>query len=130
MLVCVPGTYISPFVLALEGGVNPNPSRRERLFLRTANPRQDQRTWLTGSVLPHTGDQARSVELQRTDGRPSVSKPYFTQTIYKFQDRLVGGSDSALVSTAAELKFNRNPAIHPPYDIVKQCPCEPRKGVS
>ena len=44
-----------------------------------------------------------------------VSKPYFTQTIYKFPDRLVGGSDSAFVSTAAaELKFNRNPAIHPP----------------
>ena len=38
----------------------------------------------------------------------------------------MGGSDSAFVSTAAaELKFNRNPAIHPPYDIVKQCPCEP-----
>ena len=55
-----------------------------------------------------------------------MSKPYFTQTIYKFPDRLVGGSDSAFVSTAAaELKFNRNPAIHPPYDIVKQCPCEP-----
>ena len=32
---------------------------------------------------------------------------------YKFPDRLVGGSDSAFVSTAAELKFNRNPAIHP-----------------
>ena len=29
-------------------------------------------------------------------------------------DRLVGGSDSAFVSTAAELTFNRNPAIHPP----------------
>ena len=44
-----------------------------------------------------------------------VSKPYFTQTIYKFPDRLVGGSASAFVSTAAaELKFNRNPAIHPP----------------
>ena len=25
----VPGTYISPFVLALEGGVNSNPSSRE-----------------------------------------------------------------------------------------------------
>ena len=33
---------------------------------------------------------------------------------YKFPDRLVGGSDSAFVSTAAELKFNRNPASHPP----------------
>ena len=31
----------------------------------------------------------------------------------------------ASTSTAAEMKFNRNPAIHPPYDIVKQCPCEP-----
>ena len=36
MLVYVPGTYISPFLLALEGGVNSNPSSRERLFLRTA----------------------------------------------------------------------------------------------
>ena len=36
MLVYVPGTYISLFVLALEGGVNSNPSSRERLFLRTA----------------------------------------------------------------------------------------------
>ena len=33
MLVYVPGTYISPFVLSLEGGVNSNPSWRERLFL-------------------------------------------------------------------------------------------------
>ena len=44
-----------------------------------------------------------------------VSKQYFTLTIYKFPDRLVGGSASAFVSeAAAELKFNRNPAIHPP----------------
>ena len=38
MLVYVPGTYISPFVLiltALEGGVNSNPSSRERLFERS-----------------------------------------------------------------------------------------------
>ena len=28
--------------LALEGGVNSNPSSKERLFLRTASPRQDQ----------------------------------------------------------------------------------------
>ena len=42
----VPGTYIglSPFALALEGGLNSNPSRRERLFLRTANLKQDQKT--------------------------------------------------------------------------------------
>ena len=48
MLVYVPGTYISPFVLALEGGVNSNPSSRERLFLRTANPRQDQNSDVHG----------------------------------------------------------------------------------
>ena len=41
-------TYISPFVLALEGGVNSNPSRREGLFLRTANPRQDQNSYVYG----------------------------------------------------------------------------------
>ena len=28
MLVYVPGTYMSPFVLALEGGVNSNPAER------------------------------------------------------------------------------------------------------
>ena len=44
----------------------------------------------------------------------------WAQSTYKFPDGLVGGSDSALVSTAAaELKFNRNPAIHH-HDIVKQ----------
>ena len=65
--VYVPGTYTSPFVVALAAGLNSNPSSRERFFLRTANPRQDPNscipgTWLTRSVLPHTGDQARSVE--------------------------------------------------------------------
>ena len=45
---------------------------------------------------------------------PEREQTIFTQTIYKFPDRLVGGSDSDFVSTAAELKFNRNPAIHPP----------------
>ena len=36
MLVYVPGTpgtYISPFILALEGGVNSNPSSREEIIL-------------------------------------------------------------------------------------------------
>ena len=61
MLVYVPGTYISPFVLALEGVVNSNPSSRERLRKSETGPKQ-LRTWLTRSVLPHTGDQARSVE--------------------------------------------------------------------
>ena len=48
MLVYVPGTYISPLVVALEGGVNSNPSSRERLFLRTANPRQDPNIYVHG----------------------------------------------------------------------------------
>ena len=47
-LVYVPGTYISPFVLALEGGENSNPSRKEKLFLRTANPRQDSNNYVHG----------------------------------------------------------------------------------
>ena len=60
-----------------------------------------------------------------------MSKPYFTQTNYKFPDRLrVAGSDSAFVSsstgsdsafvsssTAAELQFKRNPAI----DVAADC---------
>ena len=52
-----------------------------------------------------------------------MSKPYFTQTIYKFPDRLVAGSDSAFVATAAELKFNRNPAI----DVAADCLATPRR---
>ena len=47
MLVYVPGTCISPFVVALEGGVNSNRSSRER-FLRTANPRQDPNSCVHG----------------------------------------------------------------------------------
>ena len=34
--VCTQYLVSSPFVLALEGGVNCNPSSRERLFVRTA----------------------------------------------------------------------------------------------
>ena len=58
MLVYVPGTYIPgtyqvriylvSCVLPLEGGVNSNPSSRERLFLRTAHPRQDPNTCVHG----------------------------------------------------------------------------------
>ena len=44
----VPGTYISPFVVALAAGVNSNPSSRERFFLRTANPRQDPNSCIHG----------------------------------------------------------------------------------
>ena len=50
MLVYVPGTYtpVSPFVLTLEGGVNTNPSSRERSILRTPNPRQDPNSCVHG----------------------------------------------------------------------------------
>ena len=50
VLVYVPGTYISPFVLALEGVVNSDPSSRERLFLRTAHPRQDPNSCVHGDT--------------------------------------------------------------------------------
>ena len=63
-LVYVPGTYISPFVVALAAGVNSNPSIIEVLLedgKSETGPKQFH-TWLTRSVLPHTGDQARSVE--------------------------------------------------------------------
>ena len=55
-----------------------------------------------------------------------MSKPYFTQTIHKFPDRLVGGSDFAFVSssTAAETKFNRNPAI----DVAADSLAAPRRN--
>ena len=65
------GRHISRFVLALEG-VNSNPSSRERLFLRTANPRQDPamykqlRTWLTRSMLPHKKERPRVKKRRRT----------------------------------------------------------------
>ena len=50
-------------------------------------------------MLPHTGDQARSVDEQRTDGRQSVSRPYLsgsplTLVGIKRRDQ-VAGSDSA-----------------------------------
>ena len=48
ILVYVPGTYISPFVVPLAAGVNSNPSSRERFFLRTANPRQDPSSCIHG----------------------------------------------------------------------------------
>ena len=44
ILVYVPGTYISPFVVALAAGVNSNPSSRERFFLRTAKIRDSTQT--------------------------------------------------------------------------------------
>ena len=62
--VYVPGTYISPFVVALAAGVNSIPSSRE-VLLEDGKPEtapKQLHTWLTRSVLPHTGDQARSVE--------------------------------------------------------------------
>ena len=57
---------------------------------------------------------------------PEREQTIFTQTIYKFPDRLVGGFDSAFVSssTAAELKFNRNPAI----DVAADCLTAPRRN--
>ena len=53
-----------------------------------------------------------------------MSNPYFTLTIFKFPDRLGAGSDSAFVSTAAELEFNRNPAI----DVAADCLAAPRRN--
>ena len=48
ILVYVPRTYISPFVVALAAGVNSNPSSRKTFFLRTANPRQDPNSCIHG----------------------------------------------------------------------------------
>ena len=53
-----------------------------------------------------------------------MSKLYFTLTIYKLPDRLVAGSDSAFVSRAAELEFNRNPAI----DVAADCLAAPSRN--
>ena len=70
----VPGTYISPFVAALEGGANSNPSSRERLFLRTANPRQTQTVAYmadTKRAAAHSrpGPVRRVAAYRRTPGR-------------------------------------------------------------
>ena len=74
-------------------------------------------------------NEAKPQHLQLADLRcvGDVCRPYFTQTIYKFPDRLVGGSDSALVSssTAADLKCNRNPAI----DVAGDCLAAPHQIV-
>ena len=89
MLVYVPGTYISPYVLALEGGVNSNPSRREVIIedgKSETGPKQ-LRTWLTRSVLPHTGDHARSVEWQRTDGRPREQTIFYPNHLLRINFR-------------------------------------------
>ena len=45
---------------------------------------------------------------------PEREQTTFSPKNVKIPDRLEGGSDSASFSAAAELKFNRNPAIHPP----------------
>ena len=55
---------------------------------------------------------------------PEREQTILTQTICKLPDRLVAGSDSAFVSTAAELKFNRNPAI----DVAADCLAAPRRN--
>ena len=55
---------------------------------------------------------------------PEREQTIFSHTIYQFPDRLVGGSDSAFVSTAAELKFNRNPAI----EVAADCLAAPRRN--
>ena len=47
-LVYIPGTYISPFVVALAAGVNSKFSGRERFFLRTVNPTQDPNSCIHG----------------------------------------------------------------------------------
>ena len=64
VLVYVPGTYMSLFVVALAAGVNSNPSNREDLLEdgKSETGPKPLHTWLTRSVLPHTGDQARNVE--------------------------------------------------------------------
>ena len=55
-----------------------------------------------------------------------MSKPYFTLTIYKFPDRLVGGSNSAFVSTAAAELKSTEIQLFTHHNIVKQY----RKGLT
>ena len=74
MLVYIPGAYISPFVLALEGGVNSNPSSRERLFLRTANPRQDRDRTQT---VTYMADTKRAAAHRRPGPEPEREQTIF-----------------------------------------------------
>ena len=59
MLVYVPGTYISPFVLALEGGVNSNPSSRE-VILEDGKSETDRTQTVT-----HMADTKRAAAHRR-----------------------------------------------------------------
>ena len=66
----LPGTYISPFVVALASGGNSNPSSRERFFLRTANPRQDPNSCIHYDIIwRHT-----AAHLQEDDTKPCSNK--------------------------------------------------------
>ena len=79
MLVYVLGTYISPFVVTLEGGVISNPSSRERLFLGTANPDRTQ-------TIAYIADTKRGAAHRRSGPERGVAAyrrtPEREQTIF------------------------------------------------
>ena len=77
----VPGTYISPFVVALAAGVNSNPSSRERFFLRTANPRQDPNSCIHYDVIwRHYSNTSTGGRHQVTSTRSTRKYIYHTFT--------------------------------------------------
>ena len=51
ILVYVPGTYISPFVVALAAGVNSNPSSREKFVRKVTNHRWGEKLCVTKTKL-------------------------------------------------------------------------------
>ena len=77
----VPGTYISPFVVALAAGVNSNPSSRETFFLRTANPRQDPNSCIHYDVIwryyssTSTGGRHQVMQQQTGSEPPNRCQP-------------------------------------------------------
>ena len=80
LLVYVPGTYISPFVLALEGGVNSNPSSRE-VILEDGKSETDRTQTVT-----HMADTKRAAAHRRPGPERGVATyrqtPEREQTVF------------------------------------------------
>ena len=120
ILVYVPGTYISPFVVALAAGVNSNPSSRERFFLRTANPRQDPNSCIHYDVIwrhyssTSTGGRHQVMQQQTGSEPPNrcppelLVKTYITHT-HTVVHLSTGGRHQVKMQQTGSEPPNRNP---------------------
>ena len=75
----------------------------------------------------HACTAVRVPNITRPESKECFHSHINTQTIFKFPDRLVAGSGSAIlcICASAELQFTRNPAI----DVAADCPAAPRRNV-